>query len=392
LVLKILYVTTISNAINDFLIPHIKQLIEADHQVDAACCIVREPKPVLAGMGVRIYNVPFRRTPFHKDNLKAAMEIRRLVVSEGYDMVHTHTPVASFFTRAALRNIPGISVLYTAHGFHFYKGAPLKNRILFSCMEKLASRWTDGIITINNEDYQSAGKMKLRRSNAVYYIHGIGVDLGKFRQQTIEEKLRIRKEFGYKENDFILFFAAELNKNKHQDLLIDAVSLLKGRGVSVILLLAGEGELAQFYKKLAKDRKLEENIVFLGFRNDVPTLIKIADATVSSSRREGLPVNVMEAMATGLPLVVTDCRGNRDLVVNGENGFVVDSYDASAFANAVEQLYQNEELRRRFGKQSLEFIRKYSLEDVLLEMKHIYNRQLLLESKNVQARVNNLSI
>ena len=372
--MKILYVTTISNAINDFLIPHIKQLVDMGNQVDIACNIVREPSPVLLELGVRIHKLPFRRTPFHWDNLKAAKEIKRLVLSEGYYIVHTHTPVASFFTRAACRNIPHLTILYTAHGFHFYKGAPLVNRVLFYHMEKTAARWTDGLITLNQEDYLSAGKLKLRKSDAVYYVPGVGIDFKQFVKQTTKEKGRVREIFGFHESEFILFFAAELNRNKHQDLLIDVVMLLKDKGIDVTLLLAGEGESAHKYKQLVKEKKLEGDIVFLGFRNDVPTLLQMVDVVVSSSRREGLPVNVMEAMATGLPLVVTNCRGNRDLVVNEENGYIVEADDAVRYAEAVEQLYQSEKLRRRFGKRSLEYIREYSLESVLLKMKDIYEK------------------
>jgi glycosyltransferase EpsD len=243
-------------------------------------------------------------------------------------------------------------------------------------MEKLAARWTDGLITMNREDYQSAREMKLKQNNSVYYIHGIGVDLTKFTKQTKEEKIWIREEFGYAENDFILFFAAELNRNKHQDLLIHAVKLLKDRGVSVTLLLAGEGDSTPAYKKLVKKWHLEDNIVFLGFRSDVPKLIKMADVVVSSSKREGLPVNIMEAMAAGLPLVVSDCRGNRDLALNGENGFIIDSDDAVRFSYAVEQLYQSEKLRQKFGKRSLEFIHEYALENVLHEMRVVYGRYM----------------
>ena len=372
--MRILVVTTLSNAINDFLIPHIKQLIAMGNQVDIACRVVREPSPVLSELGVAIYQVPFQRTPFHKDNYTAAKEIKRLVLSGGYAMVHTHTPVASFFTRAACRNISDLTVLYTAHGFHFFKGAPLKNWILYYYMEKLASRWTDGLITMNREDYQSARKMKLRRSNSVFYIHGIGVDLTKFTLQTEEEKERVRRKLGYAGSDFILFFAAELNRNKHQDLLIQAVKLLKDKGMNVTLLLAGEGDSASDYREQVLRWGLEENVVFLGFRNDIPDLVKMADVAVSSSRREGLPVNIMEAMASGLPLVVTDCRGNRDLVMDGENGFVVDPDDAVGFSYAVEQLYQSEKSRQRFGKRSYEYIHDYALEGVLHEMKAVYER------------------
>ncbi|HHY82867.1 MAG TPA: glycosyltransferase family 4 protein [Clostridiales bacterium] len=372
--MKVLYATTISNAINDFLIPHIEQLVRMGHKVDVACNIVRKINPKLQELGVRVYNFPFRRTPFHKDNFIAAQNIKKLIHTECYDIIHTHTPVASFFIRAACRNMPDLSVLYTAHGFHFYKGAPIINQVLLYGMERLAARWTDGLITVNNEDYISASKMRLRRNSAVYLIHGIGVDLSKFTLQNEEDKLKIRKEFGFSEKDFILFFAAELNYNKHQDLLIRVVKRLKERGINVILLLAGEGNKSEDYKRLVLELNLEENIIFLGYRHDVPRLIRMADIAVSSSRREGLPVNVMEAMATGLPLVVTNCRGNRDLVENGKNGYVVGINDVEGFAKAVEELYKPGELRKELGMKGYLFIQEFALEKVLCEMREIYAR------------------
>ena len=138
------------------------------------------------------------------------------------------------------------------------------------------------------------------------------------------------------------------------------------------LLLAGSGSHVKQYKKQVKKLDLEKNVQFLGHRNDIVNLLLISDLAVSSSRREGLPVNVMEAMGTGLPLVVTDCRGNRDLVSEGKNGYVVGIDDALGFAKAIEKLYHSAELRQSFGEKSLELVKPYSLDKVLEEMEEIY--------------------
>ncbi|RFU67125.1 glycosyltransferase family 1 protein [Peribacillus saganii] len=370
--MKILYVTTISGTINAFLVPHIKMLLKQGHSVDIACNIISPIKEQLLEPGCRIFNIEFQRSPLSKKNYLAYKSIKKLIQEEKYDLIHTHTPVASFLTRLSCRNMSNIKVLYTAHGFHFYKGAPLKNLLIYYNIEKNLAKHTDAIITINQEDYISAKKFKLKKVNSVYKSHGIGIDLNKFSPSNINEKLNLRKEYGYKSDDFILFFAAELNHNKHQDLLINAVSILKDKIPNINLLLAGEGPLMNQYEELVEMLELKNNISFLGRRNDVHNLLKLSDIGVASSRREGLPVNVMEAMATGLPLVVTDCRGNRDLVRDGENGYVVEIEDEEGFARAVKSLYDSWNLREDFSKRSLEFIKQFALENVLEEIKSIY--------------------
>ena len=370
--MKILYVTTVIGTINAFLIPHIELLTSKGYEVDVAANTTNGPSSDLTKLGCKIYNIEFQRYPLKKDNYIAYKKIKKLVSEEKYDLVHVHTPVASFLTRLACRNIPNLKVIYTVHGFHFFKGAPLKNWLLYYPMEKLAARWTDGIITINKEDYETASKMKFRILNSIYHIHGVGIDLHKFSPPTIEEKRKLRKEYGFNNKDFILFYAAELNYNKHQDLLINVISLLKNKIPNIKLLLAGNGNLKGEYEKLINTLDLDERVQILGYRRDIPNLLKISDVAVASSRREGLPVNVMEAMATGLPLVVTNCRGQRDLVNDGENGFIVEIEDIQGFAKAIEKLYKDKELRIKFGLKSIEFSEIYSLNEIIKELEGIY--------------------
>lgn len=368
--MKILYVTTISNTVNGFLIPHIKMLIREGHQVDVAFSVVQEVDPELKNIGCKIHKVPFQRSPFRKENIRAYKFLKKIVVRGRYDLVHTHTPVASAITRLVCKNLKNVKVFYTAHGFHFYKGAPFKSWILYYLSEKWLSRYTDCLITINKEDYDIA--IKRFKSDKVKMVHGVGIELNRFQPQTIELKNKVRKEYGYKEDDFILFFAAELNKNKHQDLLINAVNILKKKIPNIKLLLAGTGPLEEQYKKQAHQLGMDFQIQFLGYRNDIENLLMISDIAVASSRREGLPVNVMEAMATGLPLVVTDIRGNRDLVNDGKNGYVINLDNVNEFVYSVDRLYNDDEIRKKFSVTSLELVKKYSLENVLKEMKFIY--------------------
>lgn len=367
--MKILFVTTISPTIG-FLIPHIKWLTEQGNQVDVAFNITREVDNELLVLGCKIYNIQFQRKPLKKQNYYAYKNIKKLIKEGNYDLVHTHTPVASSLTRLACRNVPGIKVLYTAHGFHFYKGAPVKNWMLYYTAEKWLSRYTDCIITMNEEDYEKVAKSF--NCKCIKFVNGVGIDLNKFMPQSSERKHMLRKEYGYNENDFILISVGELNYNKHQDLLIDVIDLLKNKIPSIKLLIAGTGDILSQYQKRVNKLGIQKNVELLGFRNDIANLALLSDVAVSASRREGLPVNVMEAMATGLPLVVTDCRGNRDLVSDQENGYVVGIDDVKGFAEAIEILHNSAEIRENFGRRCLEIVNSYSLDKVMAEMKQIY--------------------
>lgn len=370
--MKILYVTTNSNTVNAFLIPHVKFLIEQGNEVGLAFNIIQEVSPELINLGCKIHQIEFQRSPLKKENHMAYKKIKRIIVGEGYECVHVHTPVASFLTRFACRNLINVTILYTAHGFHFFRGAPKKNWLIYFTLEKIAARWTDGLITMNHEDFQAASKLRLRKDKSIYKIHGVGLDLKKFSPQIPKEKDRLRNEYGYTSEDFLLIYVGELSYRKHQDLLIEAISMLKGSIPKLKLLLVGDGDLLNDYIDLAKRLGVEENVEFLGYRKDVNQLLSLSDVAISTSRQEGLPVNVMEAMATGLPLIVTDCRGNHDLVLSGENGLIVDVNDAGDCANAIIKLYQSEAFRRELGEKSLERIQLYSLENVINELKEIY--------------------
>lgn len=369
--MKILYVSTISGTINAFLAPHIEMLLDLGHQVDIACKISSPISKTLLDRGCRVFEMEFQRSPFKKDNIKAYNALKNLVIDEKYDLVHTHTPVASVITRLVCKNIKGTKVFYTAHGFHFFKGAPLINWLTYYPIEKWLSKYTDCLITINEEDYNTSINKKFK-AKEIKLVHGVGVDLSKFEPQTIETNVQMRKEYSYNEDDFILFYAAELNGNKHQDLLINIVNNLKNKIPNIKLLLAGRGPLEDQYKRQVKELGLKDNIEFLGYRNDIKNLLMLSDIAVASSRREGLPVNVMEAMATRLPLVITDSRGHRDLVKDGENGYLVGLNDLQGFINNIEELYKNKEVRNKLGNKGFKMVQKYSLANILEEIKVVY--------------------
>lgn len=369
---KILFTATVDSHIKHFHLPYLKWFKEQGFEVHVASR-GSENIPYADFK----WNIPFSRSPFNKDNIKAYSKLKKIIDTYNYRLIHCHTPVGGVLTRLAARRArkKGTKVIYTAHGFHFYKGAPLKNWLLYYPVEKWLARYTDCLITINEEDYALAKNEKFK-AGRIEKVNGVGVDLSKFAPQEEDVKRKLRLEYGFNIEDFVLIFVGELSYRKHQDLLIDAVALLKERIPNIKLLLVGKGEMEYLYKKKVEKLGLKNEVEFLGYRNDVPNLMAIADVVLSSARHEGLPVNVMEAMATGLPLVVTDCRGNRDLVQNGENGFVVGIDDAEGMAERIEYIYKNKKIREKAREYNLENIKNYSLDVVRIKMSEIYKEML----------------
>jgi glycosyltransferase EpsD len=322
------------------------------------------------------HQIDFQRSPLSLSNLHALKQLQKLFNSYYFDIIHCQSPSGGVITRLAARQTRrnGSKILYTAHGFHFYAGAPLTNWILYYSIEKIMSYFTDCIVTINEEDYGYASK-KLR-PNCTKYIPGVGIDLHKFQKKTNYLKIKYREEYGFRPEDFILICIGELNYNKHQDLLIKSMKLIVTKIPGVKLLLVGEGSLSAQYNDLVADLELKEKIEFLGYRSDISKLMIASDVGVSSSRREGLPLNIMEAMATGLPIIATDCRGNRELVQDEINGFIVGIEDEKGFANAIEKMFLSQEKRERFGENSFRKVKKYSLENVTDKMQKVYGQFL----------------
>lgn len=365
---KILFVATIDQHIRHFHYPFLEWFKNNGYEVHVASNGEEELLHV-----DKKHNIPFERSPFKSDNIKAYKQLKDLIEANDYKLVHCHTPMGGAIARLASISARkrGLKVLYTAHGFHFYKGAPKKNWLIYYPVEKLLSRFTDVLITINEEDYELANSKNFK-AHKIEHVKGVGVNFNKFSPQDSETKQKLRRIYNYPDEAFILVYVGELSYRKHQDLLINAVGLAKSDIPNLKLLLVGEGDLNDDYKKLIASLGVKDNVELLGYRRDVPDLMSLADVAVSSSRQEGLPVNVMEAMATGLPLVVSSSRGNRDLVIDDENGIVVNSDNANEMSNALVKLYKSEELRQRYGTQGLAMINNYSIENILKEMTSLY--------------------
>lgn len=366
---KVLFTAKVDSHILNFHIPYLKWFKDQGYEVHVAS----NGENIIPYADFK-YNLRFDRNPLKPTNFKAYLELKNMIDNNDYEVIHCHTPIGGALTRLAARGArkKGTKVIYTAHGFHFYKGASKLNWIVYYNVEKFLSKYTDCLITINEEDFNLAKERKFK-AKILKFVKGVGINLNKFVPQTFEKKRTLREEYGYKENDFIMVYAAELSYRKHHDLLINAVSLIKDKIPNLKLILAGIGALEDEYKELTNKVGVEDNIKFLGYRKDINNLMTLSDIAVSSARQEGLPVNIMEAMATGLPIIVTDCRGNRDLIENEKNGIVVGIDDVEGFAKAIEKMYNDKEFMKKISNENLESVKQYSLEDISKEMASIYN-------------------
>lgn len=368
--MKILYVTTVSLTLNTFLIPHIKHLIENGHEVQIASNIDVEVSKEFVNSNIKHTKIDFSRNPFSLSNKKAYTQIKELQKKECFDIVHVHTPVASFVTRLALKN-EDIKIIYTAHGFHFYNGAPLINWVLYYPLEKIAAKWTDTLVTINNEDFERAKKFKLRNDGQIELMHGVGMDPNEY-EFTNFNKEQYREDLGLDKNDFVLLVLAELNKNKNHVQIINAMEILKDKYPNIKVLCAGKGPLEEKLKELVKEKRIDNNIKFIGFRSDIKELLYISDCIGLFSMREGLGKCLLEGMITGKALIATNTRGPKELIEHNKNGFLVKIGDYKSTAKYIEELYLDNEKRSEFGEISKIKVKNYFMENILVEIYNIH--------------------
>lgn len=365
---KILYISTLSRTINSFLVPHIEKLIKAGNIVDCACSVDIEGDKVLTDKGVKFFDIPFTRNPFHPINFKAFKELIKIQIENNYDIIHVHTPIAALYGRLLKVKFPKLKTIYTVHGFHFYNGAPIVNWSIYYPIEKIMANFTDSIITMNSEDYERARKFKIKETHKV---NGVGVDLTAYNLDLFN-KNEIRKKLNLNKDEFVIIMIAELNKNKNHEQMIDAIDILKGRGIDINVICAGDGPLLKNLKKKVVERKLEKNIKFLGNRNDINELIIACDIGILMSYREGLPRNIMELMACKKPVIGTNIRGIRDLIDNGVNGFLVNVNDSSDTAIKIEVLLKNRVLLENMGENAYQFIKDYEVDCVIESLEKVY--------------------
>ena len=368
---KVLFVATVVRLhLNLFHLPYLRWFHDQGWQVDvAANNDFENPADCVIPFCDNHYVLPFERSPFKKGNLEAYRQLKALLDREHYDIIHCHTPMGGVIARLAAgstRN-KGTKVLYTAHGFHFYDGAPMLNWLLYYPVERLLSHRTDLLLTINGEDHRRAKTFHAKRTEMV---NGVGIDLSRFTEATPQQKADVRRELGLKEGDTFAFTAGNLDPGKNHKTLLHAMKLLDDP--SFHLVLAGNGPLYSDLQDLARELGIQDQLHLLGFRRDVYRLCSAADLFLFSSRREGLSVSMMEAMACGLPIVASRVRGNTDLIDDGLGGFLVESDDASGFAGGIRKLLAEPGIREQMKQYNLQKIQRYSIEAVTAQMAELY--------------------
>lgn len=367
---KVLFAATVDSHILHFHLPYLKWFKKQGYEVHVATNGEEE----IPYCDVK-HKINFERSPIKINNLKAIKQLRKIINNEKFNIIHCHTPMGSVVTRIAAmksRKKYNTKVIYTAHGFHFFKGAPILNWIIFYPIEKWLAKYTDCLITINEEDYNLAkNKFKAKQ---IELVNGVGVDENKFKFKMLnEEKKYLKTELKITDDDFVVIYPAELSKRKNQEMLLKAIKLLKNEGYNYIkLLLPGKDSMNGKYQKLARNLEIDENVRFLGYRKDIPKLMKISNLAISTAKQEGLPVNIIEAMMCELPVIATDCRGNRDLIKNGFNGYIINDNNVMELVNFIKEVLNNNIIREKMVNNSKKEINKYYLSNILKEMEEIY--------------------
>lgn len=377
--MKILFISNITNEITNFAIPSIyasKNLgIEFHHAANWSNVSEDMRKKEEEKYGIKIHNIDFERNPFRLRNYKAYKQLLNLMKGNSFDVVHCNTPIGGILGRICAKQSGVSKVIYTAHGFHFYEGAPKINNTVYKAVERILGKLTDTIITMNIEDYNAAKNFKLRNNGKVYYVPGVGVNSNEYQLNSLD-KSKLRGKLGLKDDDIVLITIGELINRKNHETSIK--SIYKSKNNKIKLLICGEGSQKDELIKLVKELGLEDRIYFLGFRTDIKELLNISDIFIFPSYQEGLPRAMMEAMSSGLPCIASSIRGNVDLINNEKGGYLHHPNDVDAFANSINIISSNKELRTNMKKINLQNIGKFDIENIKSIINKIYKEELML--------------
>lgn len=368
--MKILYVSTISDTINAFLIPHIERLVKAGHVVDIACNFEKPLDKKLVDIVNNIYKVEFSRKILSNKNISAYNQMKKLIIQNEYNWINTHTPVASAITRIVCKNINHTKLIYTCHGFSFCKGDARKNWAVFYPIEKYLSRYTDVIITINHEDYKIA---KNFNGPDAYIIPGIGVDIAEFKNQLGNIDINQKKrELGLKESDIVISSIGELSSRKNHQIVIKAIKKLDNPHIKY--LICGEGSKINSLTALAKKLNIEKQVLFLGFRTDIKEILNISDVFVFPSKREGLGLAGIEAMAANVPIVASNRHGIVEYAIDGKTALTCDPNKEEEFAQAITKVIDDDELSKSLVENAYSYIEKFDISNSLKAMDKIFEK------------------
>ena len=390
---KVLLVTTVSGFVPQFEMSNVHILQSMGYEVHYAANYHTPSYGTdnhrLDGTGIIRHQIDFIRNPFNLQNIKVYRQLKTVMSKERFDLVHCHTPMGGVIARLVAHSTKTSPVIYTAHGFHFFKGASLINWLCYYPMEKFLSHFTDEQICINQEDYQRA-KKKFHAKH-VSYIPGVGLDTDKTKNLI---DINIKKhELGLPADRLILLSTGELIQRKNHETVIRAIGKLKAECSDSLksekmkfhYVICGHGKLEEYLKKLAEKLQVNDCISFLGYREDMMEIYQIADLFIFPSFQEGLPMALLEAMAYGLPVICSDIRGSRDLMGTNakapfdccEGGILVaKADDVSAYSKAIELLLVDHRKRQEMGEKNSLRTTDFSIKTVKESMEKIYRKLL----------------
>ena len=316
--------------------------------------------------GYFIHNMPFVRGASLK-NFSLVKELKVFLRKEKFDIVHAHTETGGLMLRMALSAKGSSKFVYTAHGMSFWKGCPLKNRIIFKTIEKWICKGMDANLGMNQEELDF---LRQTKPQAAYFVHGIGLNLNRFKN-VARSRNGVREEFGVREDEKLILSIGELDDNKNHATVIKALTMLEHNNFKYVV--CGVGPNKDILTKMASDAGLSDKVILAGYRSDIPDVLHAADMFVFPSFHEGMPVAALEAMACGLPLICSKIRGNVDIVKDGDNGFLFEPQDYLSLAMVMDRLIANQELAYAFGEKNKEIVKAFSQEDVIKELKFLYS-------------------
>ena len=369
---RVLIVTTISGFLPQFEMDNVELLQELGYEVHYASNfmvpVYEYDKDVFKNKNIIKHHIDFVRSPYAiAKNIKVYYQLKNLLNTISFDLIHCHTPMGGVMARlVSKKNYKG-KIIYTAHGFHFFKGAPLKNWLLYYPIEKYLSRNTDYLITINKEDYRRARK-NFHARNTVY-VPGVGIHCNKINNIVVNKQKKL-KELNIPENCNIVLSVGELIKRKNYDVALEAFASAKLE--NTVYVICGDGVCCNELKMKTRKLNIENRVFFLGYRKDVCDIMKCADVFFFPSKQEGLSVALMEAMAAGLPIVCSYIRGNVDLIQNSEGGLMCHPMDVKAFSEALSKILSNPDLAKKMRDSNRQAIASYDKSYIRKMMERIY--------------------
>ncbi len=380
----ILIVTTTNDFLRKFELNNVKILQQMGYTVHFAANM-KEPHYIsdeekIRAMGVVTHHIEIARSPFLlRENRKALRQIMELLKQYPIGAIHCHTPVGGVLGRLAGKRSKGQKpvVIYTAHGFHFYRGAPLVNHLIYYQVERFLAHYTDILIVINEEDYRNARRLWLRRGGHVYKIPGVGLNCDLFRPLPEEERLAWRERLGIGNDEFFFISVGELNENKNHKIVLEAFGRMKERGKDISKIrygICGDGFYREKLEQWILERGLDDTVALYGHCTNVFEIVGCADAMIFPSKREGLGMAGLEALAMGVPVIASDNRGTREYMEHRKNGFVCRHDDVEGFIRAIESVRNlSEERREKMKAYCIESVKPFDRSYACAVMRRIYS-------------------